>query len=92
MAEMETFKRSDDLLGATVGEELLMMSIEQGNYYSLNPVAARIWTLLEQPRTLDELVASLMQEYDVPAVTCREETEKFLAALRERGMLAQPAP
>lgn len=88
MVKTETFRRSDDLLGAAIGEELLMMSIEKGNYYSLNPVGARIWALLEQPRTLDELVTSLTQEYDVPAAACREETANFLSALRERGMLS----
>jgi len=88
MPEIEKFRRSDDLLGAEVGDELLMMSVEKGSYFSLNPVATRIWALLEQPRTLDELVASLTQEYDVPPATCSEETATFLAALRERGMLA----
>lgn len=88
MQEAEKFRRVEDMLGAAVGDELLMMSIEKGSYFSLNSVAARIWELLEQPCTLDELVDSLMQEYDVPAATCREETVRFLAALRERGMLA----
>lgn len=83
----EKLQRSNDLLGAAVGDELLMMSIEKGSYFSLNAVATRIWELLESPITFDELVARLMQEYEVPADTCRREVERFLAALRERGML-----
>lgn len=82
------FKRSDDMLGAAIGEELLMMSIAQGRYYSLNEVGKRIWELLETPMGLDELVAKLTEEYDVPEAACREEVERFLAAMRERGMLA----
>ncbi|MBD9362444.1 PqqD family protein [Methylomonas fluvii] len=88
MPEMKKFKRSEDMLGATIGDELLMMSIEKGSYFSLNTVAARIWELLEQPMNQDELVAQLLQEYNVPSKTCQEEVEKFIAALRERGMLA----
>lgn len=83
----EKLQRADDLLGAAVGDELLMMSIEKGSYFSLNAVGTRIWELLESPITFDELVARLTAEYDVPADTCRQEVEKFLAALRERGML-----
>lgn len=84
----ERIKRSGDVLGAAIGEELLMMSVEKGSYFSLNAVGARIWELLEHPITLDEVVAHLMQEYDVPADACREETAKFLSALRERGLLS----
>ena len=83
-----TYKRSDDMLGAAVGDELLMMSVAQGNYYSLNEVGKRIWELLERPMSLDELVAQLTEEYDVPEAACREEVERFLTAMRERGMLA----
>ncbi|HQT26064.1 MAG TPA: PqqD family peptide modification chaperone [Burkholderiales bacterium] len=87
MAETETFRRSGDILGAAVGEELLMMSIERGSYFSLNSVGARIWELLEHPVSIEELVIRLTEEYDVPIDTCRTEVEAFLSALRERGML-----
>ena len=59
---MEKFQRADDLLGAAVGEELLMMSIEKGSYFSLNAVGGRIWELLETPISIDELVARLTAE------------------------------
>lgn len=74
-------------MGAAVGEELLMMSIEKGSYFSLNSVGARIWELLENPTSIEELVATLTGEYDVPADVCRTEVERFLSDLRERGML-----
>ncbi|NNM83226.1 MAG: PqqD family protein [Burkholderiales bacterium] len=83
----EKLQRSKDLLGAAVGEEFLMMSIEKGSYFSLNSVGARIWELLENPLTVGELVIRLAEEYDVSPDTCRNEVETFLTALRERGML-----
>ncbi len=86
---MEKFQRADDLLGAAVGEELLMMSIEKGSYFSLNAVGGRIWELLETPISIDELVARLTAEYEVPADTCRREVATFLAKLHERGMLGR---
>ncbi|MBY0579592.1 MAG: PqqD family peptide modification chaperone [Burkholderiales bacterium] len=87
MSEDQLFQRSNDLLGAAVGEELLMMSIEKGSYFSLNSVGSRIWELLESPIGIDELAARLTEEYDVPFDTCRQEVEEFIKALRERGML-----
>lgn len=83
----QKLKRADDLLSAALDDELLMMSIEKGSYYSLNSVGARIWELLENPMTFDELVARLLEEYDISVETCRLEVENFVHALRERGLL-----
>lgn len=84
---LEKLQRSNDLLGAAVGDELLMMSIEKGSYFSLNAVGARIWALLESPISANELVTRLMEEYDVPMDACQREVASFLDALRARGML-----
>ncbi len=83
----EKLQRSKELLGAAVGEEYLMMSIEKGSYFSLNSAGTRIWELLENPVSIGEVVDVLIREYDVQAEICRAEVEKFLSALRERGML-----
>lgn len=87
LSDSEKLQRTDDFLGAAVGDELLMMSIEKGSYYSLNPIGTRIWELLEQPLSFDELVSTLTGEYDVSADTCRLEVAQFVTAMRERGLL-----
>ena len=39
-------RRKDGWLSAKVGDELVMMSAEKGNYIGLSDVGARIWELL----------------------------------------------
>ncbi|MBD9362425.1 PqqD family peptide modification chaperone [Methylomonas fluvii] len=80
-------RRSDEALSTKVGDELLMMSVLQGKYFNLNDVGTRIWELLAEPITLDDLVVSLTAEYKVEADTARREVERFLIALRERDLL-----
>lgn len=84
----ETLRRADGLLTAAVNDELLMMSVEHGKYFNLNAVGTRIWELLETPITMDGLVATLTDEYDVAPDTARREVERFIDALRDRGLLA----
>lgn len=84
----DAVRRADGLFAAAVSDELLMMSVELGRYFNLNAVGARIWELLETPRTVDGLVAALTAEYDVAPDTVRQEVERFLDALCERGLLA----
>lgn len=81
-------RRAEGLLTAEVDGELLMMSVEQGRYFNLNGVGARIWELLAAPATVDGLVAALTDDYDVAPDQARLEVERFLSALRERGLLA----
>jgi len=80
--------RAEGLLTAALDQELLMMSVEQGRYYNLNAVGARIWELLETPTSTDALVATLTAEYDVDPETARSHVERFLGELRQRGLLA----
>ncbi|HEX7695226.1 MAG TPA: PqqD family peptide modification chaperone [Sphingomonas sp.] len=75
--------RDGDWLAARVGDELVMMSAAKGNYIGLSGVGARIWELLETPRTIESLCEALIAEYDVDAVTCRSEVDTFLATLGE---------
>lgn len=82
-----TFQRSQGLLAAEAGDELLMMSVELGLYFNLNAVGSRIWALLEEPRTLQELAAVLLDEYDVSAQTVDSELRAFLSALHQRKLL-----
>ncbi len=80
-------RRTDGLMSAAVGDELLMMSAAEGKYFNLNDVGSRIWELLAQPVSAEALVAALTAEYDVDADTAREHVADFLAALRERGLV-----
>ena len=77
--------RDGDWLAARVGDELVMMSAAKGNYIGLSEVGARIWELIETPRTIDSLCDALIAEYEVDPATCRAEVDTFLATLGEHG-------
>jgi hypothetical protein len=86
-------RKQGDWLAAKVGDELVMMSAEQGHYIGLSEVGARIWELLDTPRELAAVCALLQLEYDVAAETCRAEVESFLNELVKHGAIAlDPAP
>jgi hypothetical protein len=84
-------QRVDNTPAAYMGDSLLMMSVEKGQYFSLNGVGTRIWELLENPTTEAALVVQLAAEYDVTAEVCAAQVEAFLAALRQRELLADAA-
>ena len=78
--------RHPDMLSAEIGGEAVMMSIEKGAYFGLNPVATRIWDLIEQPKSLSELIAAIFGEYDVSAEQCEADVREFTVDMIERGL------
>jgi hypothetical protein len=85
-------RRQGDWLSAKVGDELVMMSAEKGNYIGLSEVGARIWEIIETPSKLEAVCARLQQEYEVDPDVCRAEVEAFLNELVKHGAIALDPP
>jgi len=83
-----TLIRSTDVLFAQVGsQEGVMLSVEQGCYYSLNPVASRICELIETPKTVGELVDQLCAEFVVDRAIADTEVLAFVNTLISNGVV-----
>lgn len=80
-------RRKPGMMAADMNGETVMMDIETGMYYNLGEVGGRIWTLLENPMKLGQLVACLTAEYDVPAEKCMADVKPFLKSLAVKGLL-----
>ena len=85
-------RKQGDWLAAKVGDELVMMSAEKGNYVGLSEVGARIWELIDTTEDVDALCAQLMEEYEVSAEVCRAEVASFLEELSQHGAVALDPP
>jgi hypothetical protein len=85
-------RRSDALLSSNLGDEVVMMDIEQGSYYGLEAVAVRIWALTEHPVSVGSLCDQLVAEYEVSPQQCRQEVVAFLGNLLEHRILQVVTP
>lgn len=81
--------RHPDMLSAEIGGEAVMMSIEKGAYFGLNPIATRIWDLIEQPRSIAELIEVITSEYEVSNEQCAADVQEFTADMITRGLAQQ---
>ena len=75
---MATYLRNSKTISGRLHDEIVMMDPEQGKYFSLNPVATRIWDLLEKPVTLEFLCGQLQEEYEVSSDQCLAEVSAHL--------------
>jgi len=78
---------SDSQVFADMDGEVVMMSVEKGNYYNLDNIASRIWTLIEQPITVNALCDNLVQEFEVERDTCVQDVLPFLQELQKDNLI-----
>ena len=83
----QKFKRNADLVGATIDDELVMMSVEHGQYYGLSGIGPRVWELIAAPRTFDELVEQILEEFAVDRKVCEKDMVEFLDQMQELGLI-----
>lgn len=81
--------RSDEPVWSPVGDELVMMSVENGKYYGMNDIAATIWERLEAPVTAGCLCEDLLRSFDVGRDECEKDVLNFLELLRKKGLIVR---
>ena len=57
-----------------IDNEVVMLSIEKGEYFALNEVASVIWQFIEEPVSVGDLVNQLINEYKVEYEECLRDT------------------
>lgn len=73
---------SSDLAG-----EAVILNLKSGKYYGLNEVGARIWNLLQEPRTLNEIRNVILEEYEVESEHCDRDLLNLLKELAAEGLI-----
>ncbi|MFJ5768896.1 lasso peptide biosynthesis PqqD family chaperone [Psychrobacillus sp. NPDC093180] len=67
--------------------EKVMLSIQSGKYYNLGELGGEIWGLMEEPITIEKLVANLVSRYDVEKAECEEQVTAFLTKLLKEELI-----
>lgn len=64
----------------------VLLDMQSGNFFGLNPVAKRMWELLSELGHAEEVVKRLLEEYDVGENQLRQDLETFIANLKLKGL------
>ncbi len=83
----ETIRATSDAMSASVQGELLLLHTGSGQYYGLNEVGARVWELLQADVSHDELVDSLVGEFEVERAVLTADLDRLLMELENAGLV-----
>ncbi len=80
---MKRYQQNKDNISSKIQDEIVMVNIILGKYFSMNPVASSIWDAIEKPQSIGEICQTLMEEYDIDEATCTQEVSGFLNELEK---------
>lgn len=83
-------KASDRFSETTIDDEIVVMNLESGDFFSLTGTARDIWLLIDGRRNEGALVAALAADYGVDEATIGPDVADFLTQLEAAGLLAAP--
>ena len=82
-------RRSEAVMVRRVGDEIVILDVNSGQYFGLNEVGAFVWDLLESESDRDAIVAALTAAYDVDAAQAAADVDDLLRDLAARDLIEQ---
>lgn len=81
-------KRPDQFSESAIDDEIVVMSLDSGTFFSLSGTGRTIWELLDHHSERTALLSELARVYkqDEPAIAA--ELDEFVAALEQAGLIA----
>lgn len=87
------WRRAPGVVTRRVAGELVLVPVAGASqardtrFFVLNESAERLWSLLDAPRTPDELARHLTNEFEVDGSRARADVDAFLADLVAQGAI-----
>ena len=85
------FCRHPDLRLAALEGEGVVLHLGARKYFTVSETGLVLLDLLEEPRTLDQLVTGLMERYAVDRDHADTSTQQFLERCRAAGLILEEA-
>ena len=79
--------RSKNQASCDLAGEMAIVNFANGVYYGLDPTGARIWTLLRDALTIEEVCDTLAGVYDVERSTLESDVRAFVGDLAAQGLV-----
>lgn len=78
---------ADTVFAQEVDGEMVLLDMESENYFGLDEVGTAIWHAMQENETLQEVLESLLEQYEVEAEVLERDLSDFVEKLLESGLV-----
>lgn len=83
----QTFRNHEEVLFQEVSGEAVLLDLASESYFGLDPVGTRIWALLNEDKSMGQVLDALLEEYEVDPGTLEADLEELLDKMLEAGLI-----
>ena|SRR5258706_4472565 len=77
-----------DQVSADLQGSFAILGLKKGAYYGLDEsVGARVWQLISEPKSVDQILATLLDEYEVDFDRCHSDLISLLERMHQEGLI-----
>lgn len=76
-----------DVILESFDDEVVIVNLGSGNYYSIDALGAEIWGMLQKGSTANEITAQLSREYDSAVENIEAGVAEFIGILRSEALI-----
>lgn len=80
-------KKVKEIESADLNNEKVMINMEKGKYYALNEIGSRIYEMIEDDKSINDIIDNLLNVYDVDRNVCEKSVIKYLSSLYNAGII-----
>jgi hypothetical protein len=87
---METSARlkiREQVMSRQLGEDCVMLDLDSGTYFGLDAVGARVWQLIDEGRSFEEVCDVLAGEYEAGREQIAADVARLLKELAANGLV-----
>ncbi len=83
------FSISDDIFIEKIGDEIVILNEESGEYFGIDGVGLDIWNLISKKNSLEDIVEFISNRYGIDRDTAYRDSIEFIDALLRHGLIFQ---
>ena len=80
-------KRADQFSETAIDDEVVVMSLDSGDFFSLTGTARTIWLLIDGTRDRSALLADLADQHGCEEAEIAGDLDAFVAQLSQAGLI-----
>ena len=87
LTEVSALTVPDHVLSRKAAGETVLLNLDSEEYYGLDGVGDRLWGLLEGGTTFGQVIAALLDDYEVERAALEADVSALLADLADSGLV-----
>jgi hypothetical protein len=77
-----------EVAAKVIDGEAILIRLTDGMYFSMNSAGSLLWELIEQRKTVGEILAALLARYDATEAEVRDDVTRLTAELLRENLVA----